>query len=482
MLKLKNVIKQLEDKDYQQLTQNFNETKANKYALLLGSLRENNVSDRKMMEMLEVNVNAFYTLKSRLYDKVQDYLINNLDTPKIELFRKVANIPNLLFNADKDTAQAVLTKLEKDLIDYDLPYELTSVYSALKKIHLNTQKYYHYSQLYNKHVAQTLAQDKIEDLLTDFHKKLGDYHSSRDASNIELLVILLEEISKVNEIYDSHHLFVYKSIADISFKLFVPSADGEPDGEPIEDALEQIEKVIKQNPTDSIYQYLSLVYNFLSFEYYHQLNVHRKEVDYFEYVNSRLPSFMLFNFCTVPTRFLKSKIERYVRMGIESQLWEENQALIAEFQPDPVDVPNFINYMKYLAVSSYYNGKLEEAEDYLTRLQNEVSFKNYPQAELEVKLLMALFYSLQDEYDIATNLLRRVSDKVREMPDDRYENVKLFVKLLKTQMKTDRRRVKEKLYELRDRFLQVNKGPDQMLEYLKIDDTFVETMSKVIKN
>ena len=74
MLKLKNVIRQLEETDYQKLTTNFNQTKANKYAMLLECMRDNNIPDQKIMETLNVKVNAYYTLKSRLYDTYSIHL------------------------------------------------------------------------------------------------------------------------------------------------------------------------------------------------------------------------------------------------------------------------------------------------------------------------------------------------------------------------------------------------------------------------
>ena len=81
--------------------------------------------------------------------------------------KHIAARRHVLHPSAKAIAIATLKKLEKDLIDYDLSNELTIVYKSLKKLHVNSPDYFHYSQLYNRHVAYMLALDKAEDLLAD---------------------------------------------------------------------------------------------------------------------------------------------------------------------------------------------------------------------------------------------------------------------------------------------------------------------------
>jgi hypothetical protein len=228
--------------------------------------------------MLQVNISAYYTLKSRLFDKIQDFLTNNMSTPIIDLLRKVANIPTLLYDTHRDTAIAILTKLESELQNYDMPYELSSVYNALKKLHIHSPKYYEYTQAYNRHLAYTIALDKAEDLLNTFMKTLGDYYVSRNKGQIDFLALVKQEMANICNLYDSHHLQIYKSIVDISFALYIPNQEAIRDDEPIEDVLVKMERVFSTYNKDTNYQYLQLVFNFLAFEYYHKLNLPKKEV------------------------------------------------------------------------------------------------------------------------------------------------------------------------------------------------------------
>jgi len=482
MIKFKSIVLQLKEDEYNDLCQQFIDTKADKYLRLLKLYRENKYTDEDIQEMLAVNTSAYYTLKSRLFDKIQDFLTNNMSTPIIDLLRKVTNIPTLIYDTHRDTAIAILSKLESELQNYDMPYEMSSVYSALKKLHIHSPKYYEYTQLYNKHLAYTIALDKAEDLLNSFMNSLGEYFASRNKSQIEYLALIKKEMGHICTLYLSHHLTVYKSIVDISFALFVPNTEAIKDDEPIEDILLKLEKVFTTFSKDTNYQYLQLVYNFLAFEYYHKLNLPKKETRFFEEVDKKLQSFLLFNHCAFTTKFLLSKIERHIELGTETELYEQNKTLIPNYEPDKNDIPNYINFVKYVSTCAFYAKKYQEAVQQLNGLINDISFKNYPHSEIEVKLLLALNYSMINKYDPATSLLRSVTRKIRELDDEiGYENALIFYKILSLQMSSSARQVDQKIAQLFSKFELLNQKSNRMLEYIKIDEAFIKALSQVVK-
>ena len=482
MINLKNIITQLEEEDYQKLLSQLNRAKADKFSRLLIIYREDQLSDEEIPETLKVNANAFYVLKSRLYEKLREYLINALTAPRVELLKKIATIPALVYDTQKDTAIAILTKLEKDLLQRDMPYELTGVYNALKKINIHSEKYYEYSQQYNKHVAYTLALDKAEDLLADFTKKSGDYYASRDESILELLHLIKKEMANVCRLYESHHLQVYQNILDVSFALFIPLPDAVKDDKPIEDILDETEKIFVDYPKDTNYQFLRNVLNFLTFEYYHKLNIYKKEAQYFDIVNDQLPNFLFYNHCGFTAKFLISRIERYVYLNMPGQLYEENKILVKKYEPDKNDVPCYITYMKYLAVSAYYAGKYDIAVKLLNELLNGVSFIKSAHFEIEVKMLLALCLSMNNKYDLAWTLIRNTSRKVGEMnKDGSYENAVVFIKMLKMTMGSKTKNVEEKLIPLKNRFELLNQGPKKLLEYINMDEKFIKKLAKPYK-
>jgi hypothetical protein len=224
------------------------------------------------------------------------------------------------------------------------------------------------------------------------------------------------------------------------------------------------------------------VFNNLAFEYYHKLNLPKKEARYFEEVDKKLTSFLLFNHCCFTTKFLISKIERYVELGIEGELYEHNQKALPNYEPDKNDIPNYINFAKYMATSAFYAKKYQEAVNILNNLINDISFKNYPHAEIEVKLLLALNYSMVNKYDPATSLLRSVTRKIREIDDEMgYENALIFYKILSLQMSSSARQVDQKIGQLFSKFELLNQKSNRMLEYIKIDESFIKALSQVVK-
>ena len=116
---------------------------------------------------------------------------------------------------------ATLKKIEKELIDYDLANELTVVYKNLKKLHINSPEHFTYSQLYNRHIAYTLAVDKAEQLLADYFKKFGVYFFSASNQDKLALNLQLKEMQNVAALYSSHRLYVFLSCMSVFHQLFV---------------------------------------------------------------------------------------------------------------------------------------------------------------------------------------------------------------------------------------------------------------------
>lgn len=98
MAKLKNIIKQLSEKDFKSIYDSLIESNAEKSAYLLKALRERQLSDSKIMVELEVNANAYYTLRSRLNQKIEEHLLQQMESPRTDILRKVANLNEVLLD------------------------------------------------------------------------------------------------------------------------------------------------------------------------------------------------------------------------------------------------------------------------------------------------------------------------------------------------------------------------------------------------
>ncbi len=479
MINLKKVVLQLSETHYQGLQDQFQKNRAEKYCFLMHYYRETELNDHQILEKLALNNAAYYTLKSRLSEKVQQYLFEHVKDPRIELMRNVSNIHNLLYNSPKATSIAILKKLEKKLMELDMPNELILVYHALKKLHLSSPKHYEYTQLYNKHVAYTLGLDKAEDLLSKFVKKTSEYLISREESIIEVLLLMKAQMENVFKLYESHHLAIYKNIMNISFALFIPEQEPDEDEESVEAMLKASFKILDENPKDLNYNYLRTVFDFLSFEYYHGLNLYKNASPYFENVNDQMDSFLLADHCCCVTSFLPSKVERYVKLGIADRLVEENRSLFSGFETE--DLPNYVFLAMYKASSFFYAFDYQKAISTLNELQSSIGFKNILHTELEVKLFLALNYSMMNQYEQADIIIKSVSRKLAERGEEDYESAQIFVKILKLQMSSELKDIEHKISALYDQFIDQNKGKNKILRFLKFDKPFISELSRFIK-
>lgn len=479
MAKLKHIIKQLSEEDYQAIHDSLISSNAEKSAFLLKAMRDKQVSDAKIMEELDVNTNAYYTLRSRLNQKIEDYLLQQMESPRTDLLKKVANINEIVFTKKRAIAIATLKKLEKELIDYDLSNELTIVYKTLKKLHVNSPDFFEYSQLYNKHVAYMLAVDKAEDLLSEYFKKFGIYSLTGDEVDKLGLTLLSNEMDNVCHLYQSHRLYVYQNCLGLFHRLFIAEeAESDNSKEPIEDILKNIQQIFDTYYLDTIYYHLQMAFEFLNLLYYNHYKVYRKAEEYFITVNEDAsPLLSNYGLYTYPSVFLTAKMERHLRLGVEHEMYEENNMLFEDFEIDKEDVPKYINYMIYRALSCYYIGSFNEASKWINNLLNDVSLRKYPHAILEVKSILALQYCCMKDYDLFNQLVNSIQRQIRILNKDSCEDIVLFIKMLKTAISTAKRDKPAKVRALISRY----KDTDQQrifspTRFVKMDDRFVNLL------
>jgi hypothetical protein len=484
MAKLKNIVKQLSEKDFKAIYDSLIESNAEKSAYLLKSLRERQLSDNKIMAELDVNANAYYTLRSRLNLKIEEYLMEQLESPRTDVLRKVANINEVLFTKKRTISIATLKKLEKELIDYDLANELTIIYKSLKKLNNNSSDYFQYSQLYNRHVAYMLALDKAEDLLADYCKKYGSYLLTSDATEKMGLTLLMKEMQNVANLYESHRLYVYRSCMLIFHRLFVEQdetskEETQQDSDSIEDIFAKVQKIFDSYPQDVIYYHINLVFEFLKLEYYNHYKVYRQAEKFYEEVNDATTNLLTnYSTYTFPAQFLISKIERNIRLGTEADLYAEAETVLVDYEPDATDTPKHVIYITYRALACYYAGKYDEAAKLINTLLNEVSLKKYPFTLLEVKSLLALQYVLLQDYELFNQLANSIQRQIRMFGKDECENIQLFIKILKIAVSEAKKEKAKKIAAVIPKFsgLKVPYFAPTLL--IKLDDALVNKLTE----
>lgn len=474
MAKLKNVVNNLSSRDFEAIFEQLMESSAEKSALLLKLLRQEDKTDQNIMDDLEVNSNAYYTLRSRLNQKIESYLLDQMENPRTDLLKKVSNVNEILFTRRRAIVIATIKKLEKELLDYDLSNELTIIYKALKKLHIHSPDYFTYSQLYNRHVAYMLATDKVEDQLAQYFKKYGEFLLMGHQGNLHEMQLLVQDVNNTTNLYKSHRMYVYKSLLGIFHRLYVEDIESDDVAEePIEDILNNLVNIFDTYYLDTVYHNLKAIFNFLKLEYYNYFNLYRKAEIYFEDVNENCIALLAnYDQYTFPAQFLFSKLKRYLRQGLEKQLYKEDKTLFAEYEPNKDNVPLLVVYHTYRALGCYYAGKYEEASRWLYMLLNEVSLKNYPYSLLEVKLLLALQYCHLQDYELFNQSVNSIQRQIRLVDKVNCDHAQIFIKIIKTAISEK----KDKPSKMRNLVERMNATPDPKfspIKYLRYDDAFI---------
>lgn len=481
MAKLKNIVKQLSEKDYKLIYDSLLESNAEKSAYLLKALRERQLSDSKIMTELEVTPNAYYTLRSRLNIRIEEHLIQQMESPRTDILRKVANLNEILFTKKRTISLTTLKKLEKELIDYDLASELTVIYKSLKKLNINSPDHFHYSQLYNRHVAYMLAVDKAEDLLADYFKKYGNYYFTADATDKLGLSLLLKEMQNVAKLYESHRLYVFQSCMLIFHRLFVePDDHVQADGESIQDVFAHVQKIFDTYNLDPLYYHLNLLFEFLKVEYYNHYKVYREAEKHFEEVNDAASTLLInYSSFTFSSRFLITKMERHLRQGSEKDIYEENEELFADTEPDHFDVPHHTVCTMYRALGLYYAERYDEAAKMINSLLSDVNLKKYPFVQMEVKAVLALQYCMLRDFDLFNQYSSSIQRQIRMFGKDECENILLFLKILKIATSEAKRDKPKKISAIIPRFKSVTVNYFAPTSFIRMDEKFVAKLTEL---
>ncbi len=481
---LNKTIKKLNDQEYQELLSAVAGRKNNKPYLVLEAARQHNYDETKMIEMLGVNASTYYTLKSRLNEKIAQYLSNNVQNPISALKEKVAMVPAMLFGNDRDVSIRALKNLEKQLIEYDLSNELIVIYKTLARLSMYNGDFDFYEKEYNKHVAYSLSVVKAEDLFFEFTKSTGLYLLTRDERDLESMKAVLRELTNISELYHGHRLFVLFNIIRIYYlcTLTTRSENLKALEIEIDSILQQIKKHFETYELDTFYQSIRFLVDFLYFEYYQRTGNTVRADHYYHQINSQVAEVAhkpVFSFFI--TQFLNSKLERYLTTGDLSHLNNLNSQLEGCFELNSNEPYPFISFKKYIAISKFYEGDHNGAAKTINSLRNDLSLKKFLFSDVECKLFQALNYAMLDEDGLCAQLIQSIKRQTTE-DETMFESASIFIKMLKAAIKPEEFRKKvKKITELYEAFKASNTGSRRILWFVKMDESLIRKLANPIK-
>ena len=462
MIKLKEIITQLDSESFKDIEKQLIKTHADNFLVLAQSYKSGNDSDLQIAEKLKLTSNSFYVLKSRLYRKIQTHLAGETPINKLEVLKQLQNIDEMCFTIPRETLEALLQKLEKDFLGLEMHNELILVYGAFKKVYLHSERYFHYSQLYNKQIAFALSLEKSIDTLGNFNRVLGMYGFSKSPELLNLLHALKNEIISHFELNPSHQIEIIKNIVELQIALFCETEKN--NTYDISEELAGTRKRFNELHDSSPVKKRNLAIDFLHFEYYKKSEQLKCAIQYYEKVNASLRSLLLYNGISNTSRFFISKIRFLTDQGKTNEI---SEIILPDIYFDGHDKATKILFGMYCAMQNYYSQNIKNAIQILNELINNHCFKDFFHIQLEVKLTIAFFYISISENRLAGSLLKSVYKKIKVDELIHYSHALDLIKLFGMQLsKNSENKNRLKEADLFTLFSARNSGTYEILHHL----------------
>ena len=484
MSKLSNIVRNLSEENYDDIRDTLVKERADKSVHLLQHIRENKTENADVMDDLKLNANAYYTLRSRLGQKIEGYLVQKIQTPATDLLRKVSNVREVVFTEKRAIAVATLKKLEKELIQYNLYGDLALVYKYLKMFSTQEADEEHYSEKAQKYAQYAQQAEYAERLLTRYFALYSKYYLEGRPEDKDGLVKLEWTLKNVLSAHDfSHKLYVCYALVNIFHRLYVQVDASRPLGnrplEPIENIFQRINGFFEAYPHDPLYGHLKVLVGYLRLCYYTQYGIYDKAEECYVRIEKSIPLLLCnYHFYTFPAHVLTVIFQRKLWSGNSERLIDKNKWLFAHYEAEKDDKSTALCFAAYKALCFYVEKEYRQAAVTINQFFNENNAKEFPHATLELKCLLALQYAILDEYDLFAQISGSIQRSFRLLGKSKVEHLVTFLKGLKMAVGAQKKGSKEKIEALLERFSQENNLSFCPLALIKMDDSFIEELCK----
>ncbi len=482
---LYKIISQLTEEEFNEIYNTFTANKADKSAAFLKIIRENPLSpDKDFLNAFDISPSAFYVLKSRLNQKIETYLLNRLGDKNLHVMRKVLNVNDLVFNNPREISVAALRKLEKELVSYDFPFGLMIVYKELQNLHAFDEQHTYYQSRYNQQVAYTVAMDKAVDLVVQFFRSFDSYFLGRKDKDHNDMIRIMEKIDNLNNLYESHRLYIFKCIIHIYAKLFIeipPTIRCEI--EEIDQMFDKSIEILSEYKEDSFYLNINILFNFLRFVYFENNNIRDKAKIYFEILDYKIEEMMTrYHFNANTSLFLYYKLRYHLRNNTVDQMIKDIDGYIDQIEVEPYRLTFYVNFNMFLSHAYFASKNYKKAARILYGLRNDVNLRKYVHIDLEVKFFLALTYVMMEDFDLANQLILSLQRQLRKTSMVKYDHGKTMLKILSLALGGKPRTRAKNLHLNIARWNETNVGRYALLEDIDLEAIFLreETASMMV--
>ncbi len=473
---LYKIITQLTDLEFEEIYNTFTANKADKSAAFLRIIRENpETPDKQFLEEFDISPSAFYVLKSRLNQKIETFLLNRVGDPNLHVMRRVLAVNELVFNNPREISVAALRKLEKELLRFDFPYGLMIVYKELQNLHAYDDNSQFYRSRYNQQVANAVTMDKAVDTVIHFFRTWDMFYLNRKERDHAELIRTIEKIQNLNNLYESHRMYIYKCIIHLYGMMFV---DIPPtlriDMEPAEVMFEKAFEILKEYQEDSFYGSINLLFNYLRFVYFEEQGITDKAKFFFELLDNKLEDVITRYHLNVNTsHFFFYKLRHHIRTNTIPQMVKDADDNVSIFEIEPYRISYYLNFNLYLAHVYFMDHNYKKATRILYNLRNDVNLRKHSHADLEVKFFLALCYVMMEDFDLANQLILSLQRQLRKGSLNRYEHAKTLLKILSVALGGKPRTRAKNLKVNIDKWKEENVGWTRLLPEIDLEQVFL---------
>jgi len=474
---LYKIVSQLTSDEFDEIHTNLTVNRAEKTAAFLQIIRNNPITpDKEFLEEFDITAAAFYVLKSRLNQKIETYLLNRMGDPNLQLVQRVLNVNDLEFNNPREISVAALRRLERELLNFDFPFGLMIVYKELQNLHaFDEDNYTYFKSRYNQQVAYAVAMDKGVDLVVQFFRAFDNYYMGRKERDHQEMIRVMEKVDNLNNLYDSHRLYIFKCIIHLFAKLFItiPSTI-RCELEDAEAMFDRSFEILGNYKDDNLYQHLNILFNFLRFTYYERNQMRDKSKVFFEILDYKIEEMLTrYHLNANTSLFLNQKLNYHRRNDTIDQLIKDIEDFLGDIDLDPYRLSFFVNYHMFLAHAYFAAGNYKKTSRILFNLRQEVNLRKFPHVELEVKFFLALSYVMMQDFDLANQLILSLQRQLRKATMARYEHAKKLLKVLNIALGGKPRTRAKNLRSNIDAWKESNVGAFALLQDIDLEGLFL---------
>ena len=463
-------------RSFQISTGTFTANKADKSAAFLRIIRENpETPDKQFLNEFDISPSAFYVLKSRLNQKIETFLLNRVGDPNLHVMRRVLNVNDLVFNNPREISVAALRKLEKELLKFDFPYGLMIVYKELQNLHAFDENHTYFKSRYNQQVAYAVAMDKAVDLVVQFFRSFDMYFLSRKDKDHTDMIRIMEKIDNLNNLYESHRLYIFKCIIHIFAKLFIEIPETiRCEIEDLESMFEKSYEILGEYKDDTFYTNINILFNFLRYIYYDNNQIRDKSKIFFEILDYKIEELLTrYHFNANTSLFLFRKLRYHQRTNTTEQMIKDVDNYVSKIEMEPYRITFFVNFHRFMAHAYFTVKNYKKTSRILYNLRNEVNLRKHTHMDLEIKFFLALSYVCMEDFDLANQLILSLQRQLRKATMAKYEHAKTLLKILSVALGGKPRTRTKNLKINIEKWKEINHGRYALLTEIDLETLFL---------